>query len=60
VKQFITKLAKDLLGQSWTVLGLVVAWLVLEGSAKEVAGNLILFTLLVWIITFPLRNKSDD
>jgi hypothetical protein len=34
---------------------MVVAWLVLEGSAKELTGNLILITLLVWVITFFIR-----
>lgn len=57
--KFIKKLFKDIIEQSWTLLGMVVAWLVLEGSAKEVTGMLILVTLGVWIITFPLRNKED-
>ena len=58
--KFIKKLFKDIIEQSWTLLGMVVAWLVLEGSAKEVTGMLILVTLGVWIITFPLRNKEDN
>lgn len=58
--KFIKKLFKDIIEQSWTLLGMVVAWLVLEGSAKEVTGMLILVTLGVWIVTFPLRNKEDD
>lgn len=58
--KFIKKLFKDIIEQSWTLLGMVVAWLVLEGSAKEVTGMLILVTLGVWIITFPLRNKEED
>ena len=53
------KLFKDVLDQAWTLLGMVGAWLVLEGSAKEVTGNLILITLAIWIITYPLRNKDD-
>jgi hypothetical protein len=40
---------------------MVVAWLVLEGSAKELTGNLILITLLVWIVTFPIfRYEKED
>ena len=50
---------KDVLEQSWTLLGMVVAWLVLEGTAKELTGNLILITLGVWIITYPIRNRQD-
>lgn len=57
---FFKELFKDLIGQSWTLLGLVVAYLVLEGSAKTLTGNLILVTLAVWILTFPIRyNKRE-
>jgi hypothetical protein len=55
----IVNIFKDVLDQSWTLLGMVVAWLVLEGTAKEVTGNLILITLGIWIITYPIRNKQD-
>jgi hypothetical protein len=50
----------DVVGQLWTLLGMFVAWVVLEGSAKEVVGWLILITLLIWIITYPLRKPKDD
>lgn len=55
----IKNIFKDILDQAWTLLGMAVAWLVLEGSAKEVTGNLILITLGIWIITYPIRNKED-
>lgn len=57
--KLIKELIKDLIDQSWTLLGMVVAWLVLEGTAKELTGNLILITLTVWVITFRLRNPKD-
>lgn len=57
--KLIKELVKDLIDQSWTLLGMVVAWLVLEGTAKDLTGNLILITLSVWIITFRLRNPKD-
>ena len=53
------KFLNDMLGQAWTLLGMFVAWLVLEGSAKTVVGYAIIATTVVWIITYPLR-KSDD
>ena len=57
---FFKELVRDLIGQSWTLVGLLVAYLVLEGSAKELTGTLILVTLAVWIISFPIRyNKRD-
>jgi len=57
---FLKSLLKDIIDQAWTLLGMVVAWLVLEGSAKELTGNLILITLAVWVLTFPLRYEKED
>jgi hypothetical protein len=50
----------DVVGQLWTLLGMFVAWVVLEGSAKEVVGWLILSTLFIWTVTYPLRKPKDD
>ncbi len=58
--KFFRELLVDLIGQSWTLLGMFVAWLVLEGSAREVVGVLIVVTLAVWVLTFPLRRPRDD
>ena len=60
MKKFLIGLFKDIIDQSWTLLGMAVAWLVLEGSAKELTGNLILITLTVWILTYPLRREKDE
>jgi hypothetical protein len=59
MKKFFTDLLKDMIEQSWTLLGMAIAWLLLEGSARELTGNLILLTIAVWIITFRLRNPKD-
>jgi len=53
------KFLKDLLDQSWTLLGMFVAWIVLTGSAKTVVGYCILGTTGIWVITYPLRNKDE-
>ena len=60
MKHFIISLLKDIGDQAWTLLGMVVAWLVLEGSAKELTGNLILITLTIWVLTFPMRYEKED
>jgi uncharacterized membrane protein YuzA (DUF378 family) len=49
----------DLIGQAWTLLGMFVAWLVLEGSAKTVVGYAIIGTSVLWVITYPLRNQKE-
>lgn len=60
MKKFLKDLFNDIIGQSWTLLGMTVAWLVLEGSAKELTGNLIFITLGIWVITFPLRRVKEE
>ena len=57
---FLKSLFKDRIDQAWTLLGMFVAWVVLEGSAKDVVGMLIWITLGVWVITFPLRYEKED
>jgi hypothetical protein len=51
---------KDMLDQAWTILGMFIAWLVLEGSAKTVTGWLILLTIAIWIATYPLRRDRNE
>lgn len=51
---------RDMLDQVWTGLGMFVAWLVLDGSAKTVTGYAIIATTLFWAITYPIRNPKDD
>ena len=53
------KFLNDLIGQIWTLLGMFVAWIVLEGSAKAVVGWCIIGSLVIWIASYPLR-KDDD
>lgn len=50
---------KDIIGQLWTLLGMFVAWIVLEGSAKTVIGYCIMASIVIWAVTYPIRNKDD-
>lgn len=53
-------LAKDIIDQLWTLVALIIGWLVLEGTAKSITATLILGTLLVWVVTFPLRYEGIE
>ena len=53
------KFFSDIANQLWTLLGMFVAWVVLEGSAKTVVGYAIVLCLIIWAITFRLRNNED-
>jgi hypothetical protein len=54
------KILSDFLNQAWTLLGMFVAWVVLDGSAKAVVGYAIVVTTLVWVVTYKARNPKDD
>jgi hypothetical protein len=54
------KLLSDIANQLWTLLGMFVAWVVLEGSAKTVVGYAIVICLFVWAVTLNLRNLKDE
>jgi hypothetical protein len=48
----------DIVGQAWTLVGLFIAWVVLEGSAKEIVGWLIIATTIFWIATYWIRRDK--
>ena len=49
----------DMIGQVWTVLGMFVAWVVLDGVAKGIVGYAILITFAFWALTYPLRRDKQ-
>lgn len=56
----IKRVIKDMIDQLWTLLGMFIAWVVLDGSAKTVVGYAIIGTLVVWAITYPIRHKDEE
>lgn len=60
IKKFFVDLFKDLVDQAWTLLGMIIAWFVLDGSARDIVGVMILITLGIWVITFPLRWEKES
>ena len=54
------KFFNDMLQQLWTLLGMFIAWFVLDGSARDVVGWAILFSTITWVGTYKLRNPSED
>ena len=55
----MVKLFKDILDQQWTLLGMFIAWVVLDGSAKSVVGYGIIITSVTWILSYPIRNREE-
>ena len=58
MKEKVRKFFNDILGQLWTLLGMFVAYGVLEGEFKTIVGYAIIATLVVWGITYGIRNKD--
>jgi hypothetical protein len=45
-------------GEVWTYVGLLIAYFTLDGSAKIVTGWLIIIGLVIWVISFPIRESD--
>lgn len=58
--RLIKNIINDLIDQAWTLLGMFIAWVVLDGSAKVVVGYGIIATTAIWILTTPIRHKGDE
>jgi hypothetical protein len=56
----LKKIFTDMINQLWTLLGMFIAWVVLDGSAKTIVGYAILSTLIIWAVTYGVRNSGDD
>ncbi len=57
--KWVRKYFLGITGDVWTYVGLLIAYFTLDGSAKIVTGWLILIGLLIWAISFPMRDSDD-
>jgi hypothetical protein len=53
------KYAVAITGDTWTYVGLLIAYFTLDGSAKKITGVLIVGGLLIWLVTLPIRDTDD-
>ena len=60
MKKWIKDKFREILNQTFTLLGMFIAWAVLEGSAKTVVGWAILWSLIVWLFTMKFREKKEE
>ena len=52
------KFLKNLIEDRWTLVGMFIAWAVLEGQLKTIVGYLLLGSLIVGVVN--LFTKKDD
>lgn len=60
MKKWIKDKFREILNQTFTLLGMFIAWAVLEGSAKTVVGWAILWSLIVWLFTMKFREQKEE
>jgi hypothetical protein len=56
----IKKIINALLDQIWTLLGMFVAWVVLEGSAKTVVMYAIGFVTIVYVAWKSVQKEEKQ
>ena len=60
MKEWIKDKFREILNQTFTLLGMFIAWAVLEGSAKTVVGFAILWSLIVWLFSMKFREEKEE
>jgi len=54
---WIVKAIKETLALSWTLVGLIISYFTLTGSARDITGLALVVTLTIWLLTINFRNK---
>jgi hypothetical protein len=60
MKKWIKDWFLEILNQTFTLLGMFIAWVVLDGSAKTVVGWAILWSTLIWLVSMGIREKQEE
>lgn len=56
----ILKFLKSLIEDRWTLIGMFIAWAVLEGSLKTVTGYLLIVGLIIGAIYLAFKKNDDE
>ena len=59
MKKWLRDKFRETLNQTFTLLGMFVAWAVLDGSAKTVVGWAILLCVIVWLLSMKFREQEE-
>lgn len=58
--KWIKEWVLETLNQTFTLLGMFIAWVVLDGSAKTVVGWAIIVSTLIWLVSMGIREKKEE
>jgi hypothetical protein len=56
---WVRKYVVAITGDTFTYVGLGIAFFTLDGSAKQVTGFLIIGGFVIWLVTLPIRDTDD-
>jgi Ca2+/Na+ antiporter len=59
MKKWLKDKFRETLNQTFTLLGMFVAWAVLDGSAKTVVGWAIFLCVIVWLLSMKFREQEE-
>jgi len=55
----LKKFFKDLFNLTWTLIGFLIAWIVLEGEARIIVAFILVVGFIIWLATFKIRNYEE-
>jgi hypothetical protein len=60
MKKWLKDKFRETLNQTFTLLGMFVAWAVLDGSAKTVVGWAIVVCVIIWLFSMKFREQEEE
>lgn len=58
--KWVKKYLREITSETYTLVGLSIAYFTLEGSARKITGIIIVLGFGVWLLTVPLRDDDKD
>tara|TARA_R100000231_G_scaffold107081_1_gene79260 strand:+ start:903 stop:1163 length:261 start_codon:yes stop_codon:yes gene_type:complete len=53
---WLKKMTRELVIQTFTILGFFIAWFSMTGSSRQIIGLAILGSLVIWLLTINFRK----
>ena len=58
--KWLKRYLREITGETYTFVGLLIAYATLTGSVRTVTGYIIVIGAFVWLVTLPLRQDDED
>lgn len=58
--KWIADVVKETINQVFTILGFFIAWLTLTGSARDIVGIAVVWSIIIWLVTIRLRDGGEE